>query len=517
MNIGRLSKRVLKLPNDVSLAGGLALLTILSRLPFTSQIMYHWDCINFALALDEFNLAKEQPHPPGYILYVYLGRLVNVFIPDKVAALTFISVVSSALAVVALFYLGRSVFDRWVGLIGALLLASSPLFWFYGEISLPHPLDAFLTILAAWWLYQVLAGRHQYLIPVAVLLAVIGGFRQQTFVMLIPLALFAVRKEKLNRLLLATVVGAILCLGWFIPLTQSQGGLKAYLEISSTFSDRFMATTSVLHGADLWGVRRNLIKLGTYTLYAWNLALIPALLYVGLRLRQHPRAWNWEKVFFFLLWIVPFGLFYALIHMGQQGLIFVFLPALCLISAASLVRLWARRPRWLAATVILLLAANVAIFCLAPEQPLGGERFRLLTRATLANSDRYYLARLNSIEENFAPERTAILAANWRHVMYYLPAYTWLPYDIVSKWELGEGQAQVEEVTGQFSAADLGLSAEAEQIYVILFDPNLQPFNQSPERTSFLPLSSEEMPYLTLNKGELLSIATDGIRVVGNP
>ena len=156
----------------------------MSRLPFCSQIMYHWDCVNFAMALEEFNLSKEQPHPPGYILYVYLGRLANLVVPDRVKVLILISVVSSALAVVALFYLGRAIFSRRVGVISALLLASSPLFWFYGEVSLPHPLDAFLITLSAWWLYRVMAGEHRYVIPTAVWLAVAGCFRQQTMVLM---------------------------------------------------------------------------------------------------------------------------------------------------------------------------------------------------------------------------------------------------------------------------------------------------------------------------------------------
>jgi len=295
MSVDRLMRKLVQLPNDTFLAVGLALLTILSRLPFRSQIMYHWDCMNFAMGLKEFNLAKEQPHPPGYILYVYLGRLVNSVVSDRTAALIFISIISSALAVVALFYLGRAVYNRKVGFIGALLLASCPLFWFYGEISLPHPLDAFLITLSAWWLYRVMAGDHRYVIPVAILLAIAGGFRQQTLVMMAPLALFALRKVKPGRLALAALVGGIVCAGWFVPLIQSQGGLKAYLEISRAFSDRFMVITSVFHGAGFGGIRRNLAKLGMYTLYAWNLSLIPGLLYIGLRLWHRPRSWNWSR------------------------------------------------------------------------------------------------------------------------------------------------------------------------------------------------------------------------------
>jgi len=489
MSTGRSLQRFIRLPNDTLLVVGLVLLTILSRLPFRSQIMYHWDCINFAMALKEFNLAKEQPHPPGYILYVYLGRLVNSVVSDRAVALIFISIVSSALAVVALFYLGRTVFNRKVGLISALLLASSPLFWFYGEISLPHPADAFLIILSAWWLYRVMAGDHRYVIPVAILLAIAGGFRQQTLVMMTPLAFFAVRKVKPGLLALGVLVGGVICVGWFVPLVQSQGGLKIYLELSKAFSDRFMITTSMLQGAGWWGIRRNLIKLGMYTLYAWNLAMIPGLLYIGLRLWHRPRSWNREKVIFFLLWIVPFSAFYVFIHMGQQGQVFVFLPALFLISATGLVRLATRWPHWPIVTTAILVTVNGSIFCLAPEYPLGVERLRLLTRATLANSDHYYGDRFTAIQDHFALESIAILAANWHHVEYYLPDYLLLPFSVVGKWEKGEGNPRGNPQEVVVTPTELGLRLDGRgQAVIVVFDPYLMTFSESPMSAQKLPL-----------------------------
>src|SRR5439155_8397165 len=59
---------------DYLLAGALGLLTVLSRLPYRARMLYNWDAVQFALALREYDVVKHQPHPPGYILYVGLGR-----------------------------------------------------------------------------------------------------------------------------------------------------------------------------------------------------------------------------------------------------------------------------------------------------------------------------------------------------------------------------------------------------------------------------------------------------------
>jgi len=128
---------------------GLFLLTVLSRIPFRSRILYHWDSVNLAFAMQKLDVAAEQPQPPGYILYVWLARLVDALLHDPQTSMVLLSILASGLAVVALYRLGRALFDERTGLAAALFLASSPLFWFYGEIALPHTVDALFVILAA--------------------------------------------------------------------------------------------------------------------------------------------------------------------------------------------------------------------------------------------------------------------------------------------------------------------------------------------------------------------------------
>ena len=44
--------------------------TVISRVPFRSHVLYHWDSVNFAYAMRRFDVIAEQPQPPGYIAYV---------------------------------------------------------------------------------------------------------------------------------------------------------------------------------------------------------------------------------------------------------------------------------------------------------------------------------------------------------------------------------------------------------------------------------------------------------------
>ncbi len=472
------------------IAGLLFVLALATRLPFRSEILYHWDSINFAYAIQEFNLAKEQPQPPGYIVYVWLCRLVDSIVGDAQMAMVGISLVSSTLAVVALFYMGEVMFDRSVGLLAALFLATSPLFWFYSEIALPHTLDTLLVVVSVWWMYKTMRGDYRFLYPAVVALALAGGIRQQTLIFLAPVFLFAVRGVGWRRFLIAGILGGIICLGWFIPLMILSGGLSTYMEIVGDFTERFQRTTSIFLGAGWWGVQRNLIKLTLYTTYAWSLAALPAVVYVVLQLRRRQGQLGWERSLFLFLWMIPALLFYALVHMGQQGLVFVFLPALLLFSAYGLTNWLSQKPRWLAVTAIVLVTCNVTIFYWLPEYPFGLERQRFLTRNTLTNSDHYYQDRFKTITKNFNPQSTIILAANWHHVEYYLPEYSTLSFNIGSKWEIDAGVPtnKTEEIR-IFSSTDLGLRLDAkDQAHIIIFDPELVAFNQTPDLETSLPL-----------------------------
>src|SRR5215468_3437791 len=119
---------------DLLILGGLAALTLLSRWPYRARMLYNWDAVQFALALREFDIAKHQPHPPGYLLYVALGRLLNMSLADPNLAYVALAMVFSAATTAVVYVLARALYDRTTAVAAASLLAASPLFWFYGAV-----------------------------------------------------------------------------------------------------------------------------------------------------------------------------------------------------------------------------------------------------------------------------------------------------------------------------------------------------------------------------------------------
>ncbi|MGH7301610.1 MAG: glycosyltransferase family 39 protein, partial [Candidatus Rokuibacteriota bacterium] len=131
---------------DLCLALGLAVVTLLSRWPYRARMLYNWDAVQFALALREFDIAKHQPHPPGYVLYVGLGRALNASLGDPTLAYVALAMLFSAGSTFVVYGLGRRLYDRSTALVAASLLAVSPLFWFYGSVGLTYAGEAFAAL-----------------------------------------------------------------------------------------------------------------------------------------------------------------------------------------------------------------------------------------------------------------------------------------------------------------------------------------------------------------------------------
>src|SRR6476646_336192 len=80
----------------------LALLFLALHLPYLPKSLEDLDSINFALGVRQFDVAHHQPHPPGYPVFIALGKLVHAAVPDEARALTLLSIVAGALGAVAM-------------------------------------------------------------------------------------------------------------------------------------------------------------------------------------------------------------------------------------------------------------------------------------------------------------------------------------------------------------------------------------------------------------------------------
>lgn len=440
---------------DYLIAVALSLLTILSRLPYRARMLYNWDAVQFALALHEYDVVKHQPHPPGYILYVALGRLVHTWTGDAAAAYVLLAVAFSGAGTFVVYLLARAMYDRPTALTAATLLAVSPLFWFYGTVGLSYAGEALMASVVAYFAFHALRGSETDGWLAAGYLGLAGGLRQSLLILLFPLwfisLVLGVRRSR--AIAVAGVVLTLAVLIWFVPMIWLTGGLGRYLEASRQLADTVVKPTSILGGPlDVTP------RMSRYLLESVLVALGP-LAVVALLLPWYIRRQGWGYREWFLIgWTVPPVLVYTLVHFGQAGYVLTFLPALVILLARVLLAALARiaervpsaraRAALAAAAVTLIVMADGAFFVSARPLPRDfdtpkpawrqaaeDEAFDWIfsrTAAALREHEQVMATFVGAIRGLYAPEETAVITElgnarsyPWlRHAMFYLPGYT---------------------------------------------------------------------------------------------
>jgi hypothetical protein len=440
---------------DLAVALGLAIVTLLSRWPYRARMLYNWDAVQFALALHEFDIAKHQPHPPGYLLYVALGRLLNASLGDPTLAYVALAMLFSAGTTFVLYWLARRLFDRATALIAASLLAVSPLFWFYGSVGLTYAGEAFAASVVAWFAYGALTGHVSSLYWGALALGLTGGMRQSVLLLLLPLwlgsALLGIRSRR--RVAIAGAILLATVLAWLLPMVWLTGGPAAYVGASTQLYGSVLLPTSVLGGS-----LEITLAQARYLLESTLVGLGPLGL-VALALPAYARRMGWSRPEWFLLgWIVPPIIFYMLIHFGQAGYVLTFLPALVILLSRVLAWVVAagserlRRPNWrwalTTATLLPLVLINTGFFVSARPMARefnnrGGDGWvwrardefhdwiMSRTAAALREHEAVIRTYVETIRAVYDPSDTALVTElgnprsyPWlRHAMFYMPEY----------------------------------------------------------------------------------------------
>jgi hypothetical protein len=409
----------------------LLILGVGTRVPFRSSILQHWDSVNFALALEHFDIRSHQPHPPGTsLIYILAGRLLQSVFRDANTSLVSLSILASGLAAAFTFIVAATWFGRRVGWTAALLLLTSPLVWFHGEVALTYAPELTCVLAVVWACMRTHDGSRGALFASAVLMGLAGGVRLSTPVFLLPLWLFTVAGSLRERRCSGRhVVGAALLMtgafaAWFIPLLAISGGPAAYWDIIREWSAAQWDGNSI--GSEM---ALRAVRFAVYNLWGLSVAVVPVMWMLA------GGSWRWNAVrrdrrlHMLALWIIPSAVYLLTVHLRQPGHTFTFMPALLIIGGLATAQ-WAERwPTKRRAEIVtaLVLTGNVALFLLAPATLFGSHRLLLRTPSwtTIRSYDVYVSERLAAIRTHFSPEDTAVIAGsyNFRIPDFYLRDY----------------------------------------------------------------------------------------------
>lgn len=323
---------------ELWIVSALALTTLATRIPYRSHYLFNWDSANFALGLERFSIYDHQPQPPGYILYITVGRLFNFFLDNPNNALVFLSIVSSVAAVVGIYLLANSIFDRATGLIASVLLIFSPLAWFYGEVALSYVVELPLVLAAIWLLYQLLFHRRHAVLA-AIVLGIAAGFRQDVLMFLGPFWLVGSFRVGVRTMLLSWLAMAVSIVIWMAPLIYLAEGISKYRELTSQqFRTGVFLTSIFSSGTDggIDGFFRNAKEVWRAMLWLMGFASILFIFIAGLFLMPSKLVSDRRYLFLILLSLPAFA-FFVLFHFGQPGYLLVYSAPLVVMVSRVLI------------------------------------------------------------------------------------------------------------------------------------------------------------------------------------
>lgn len=408
----------------------------LIRVPFQATYLVNWDSVNFALGIESFDLETHQPHPPGYLGYVLLGRLIDWFIGDPVAALTAISVVAGAAATMWVYLLGSRMVSEGAALIAAGLFGTSPLVWYYSEVPLTYIVEVALALPLVLLVLEARAQRRaSLLIMAAALLALMGAVRQTSLVLFLPLLIYGAMAFGREVRIRSAVVLGVLVTSWLVPLVVMSGGPIDYLRLSGELAQLTGGATWL--GAGL-GVLQNIVVVTTALVLGMHVALFAIPLEAMSREKSPRLAPEHRRLL--MIWGLPALFTYLFIHSGQMGYVLVLLP-IGIIWASNVFTAHFTVPSLRTALVAALIAVNGLGFFFLPEiayatvsqgQVELPERMatnsllrRGIQQVSLPRNDAHWDALLTWVGE-FDTDRVVVLAeprdgGSFRHLSFYLP------------------------------------------------------------------------------------------------
>ena len=237
----------------------LLLIFLVAHLALLPRTLEDLDSINFALGVRQFDVARHQPHPPGYPVFIALGKTstgvlraagIDAAAPRGLSIWSALAGVASLPALLLLFRtLERRERVAWWAVV---VTATAPLFWSTALRPLSD-MTGFAVAVAALafalvaWGSPAGADRHgppgrmsaeRAVILAAFLAGIALGVRVQTAILTFPLLLLVLlaRRPALSGRARAAALGAaaVGIVVWAVPLLIGSGGLEAYLNALST-------------------------------------------------------------------------------------------------------------------------------------------------------------------------------------------------------------------------------------------------------------------------------------------
>jgi len=399
----------------------------ISRFAFRSHDLYDIDSVNFALGMERFDPSVHQPHPPGYFLYVCLGRLVNTLVHDANLALVILSILASMASVILIYRLALDWFGPRAATFAGLLFLFSPLAWFHGTVALTYSVEAAASALVGSLCWRIDRGKTSLILPTAIVLGIAAGVRPSSVLFLGPLFLFSLRHAPIRNILLGIAALGITATAWFLPMIWASGGFAAYFGALASLWRMVPSRDTVFNSSPMTSVARALTIVFIYFLCFGG--AFPAPLGASCSTVETDKS----KKVFTAVWIVPALCFFTFIFLklvNSGYLLLVAAPACVWLGAWAAD--WYDKGHWpnplKLCTIVVCAAVNVLIFVAFPAY---------FSYRSVRHFEAELQQTVTALPQVGSPADLLIVSFDnhflgYRHAGYYLPEYLTIEYPDVN-------------------------------------------------------------------------------------
>ena len=348
-----------------------------TRIPLRSRLLSGWDPVQFAFAIHHFDISKDHPQPPGYLIFVGLARMMLRLVHDDNLALTTLAALFSALSTVLIFLLAFAMYDRRTALLASAVWATCPLVWFYGLVGEIYAAAGFASLATALSVFLFLRSPSRSMaICVGGVYALAAGLRPDQLLLTAPLFLYPFwRSTACRRWAVFALSSAVpVYLAWYLPTLASAGGYSSYARLLRNQFLNALQKGNIFFGAPpiahLWMLTRLVSGLALGVL---PLLIVLAILWALRRPTAQVGGTGRDELLLPIVWAVPFFLFYSLVFIGRPAYCIACLPpVLLLLSRWLVLRVVGLRPegaRRFGFLLLFCMAVNAGFFFLVPRLP----------------------------------------------------------------------------------------------------------------------------------------------------
>lgn len=213
--------------------GLIALVCAATRFLAMARTLWDWDEALFCLGMRSYDVTNHHPHPPGFPVYIALGRIARTVIHNDFRALQAVNLIAGMLVFLAIFFLARELRLPFVtAAVAGALCAFFPNVWFFGGGAFSDIPSLVLVVFAVGFLFRGCRDANAYLIGAA-LLALAAGIRPQNFLIgLAPgaLATWYRARAAWRDVVFAALVGAVTVGVAFGGAIAATGGTRPYFD-----------------------------------------------------------------------------------------------------------------------------------------------------------------------------------------------------------------------------------------------------------------------------------------------